>query len=176
MKSIPNFPDYAITRDGRVWSKPRKLPDGRRWEGRWLKSSYCSNGNSNKYFKIGLAINSQMFTRTIHRLVLETYVGPCPEGMEARHLDGDSKNNKVENLIWGTPKENQQDRFSHGTDSQGEKCSTSKLTEQDVRMIIYMYRTGLFLQREIAKLYNIAQVTTSRIVNRKTWKHLYAEI
>ncbi len=170
MKTIPGFPDYAITKDGRVWSKSRKLADGRHWEGRWLKSSFSSSG----YFKIGLAINCLGYTRKIHSLILETYVGPCPPGMQCRHLDGDSKNNRLENLVWGTSSENQQDRIQHKTDCQGEKCRTSKLTEQDVRMIVYLYRTGLFLQREIAKVYNIAQVTISRIVHRKRWKHLYA--
>ena len=51
----------------------------------------------------------------VHRLVLEAFVGPCPEGQEARHLDGDRLNNALENLAWGTRSENAQDRTVHGT-------------------------------------------------------------
>lgn len=51
----------------------------------------------------------------LHRAVLEAFVGPCPDGYECRHLDGNPTNNRVENLVWGTPSENMQDRWRHGT-------------------------------------------------------------
>lgn len=47
--------------------------------------------------------------RTVHSLVLEAFTGPCPEGMEARHLDDNPTNNRLENLVWGTRSENSQD-------------------------------------------------------------------
>jgi hypothetical protein len=53
--------------------------------------------------------------RLIHRMVLEAFVGPCPEGMECRHLDGDRANNTLTNLCWGTHTENIRDRGRHGT-------------------------------------------------------------
>ena len=44
-------------------------------------------------------------TEAVHRLVLEAFVGPCPEGMCCRHFpDRDPSNNKLENLSWGTKK------------------------------------------------------------------------
>jgi len=42
----------------------------------------------------------------IHRLVLETFRGPCPPEMEAIHIDEDRLNNSLRNLKWGTHKEN----------------------------------------------------------------------
>jgi hypothetical protein len=45
----------------------------------------------------------------LHRLMLETFIGPCPEGMESRHLDDCRVNNSIENLDWGTSKQNTQD-------------------------------------------------------------------
>lgn len=51
----------------------------------------------------------------VHRLVLQAFVGPCPPGMECRHLNGDEQDNRVENLRWGTPSENARDRVRHGT-------------------------------------------------------------
>lgn len=50
-----------------------------------------------------------------HRLVLEAFVGPCPEGMQACHNDGDRMNTRVGNLRWDTPKANSADRWRHGT-------------------------------------------------------------
>jgi len=38
--------------------------------------------------------------RRVDHLVLLAFVGPCPEGYECRHLDGDPANNHVDNLRW----------------------------------------------------------------------------
>jgi hypothetical protein len=54
----------------------------------------------------------------VHRAVLDAFVGPCPDGMECRHLDGNAANNKLDNLAWGTPAENRRDIALHGTDHQ----------------------------------------------------------
>lgn len=53
--------------------------------------------------------------RYVHQLVLEAFAGPCPRGLECRHLDGDAANNALSNLQWGTASENQRDRIAHGT-------------------------------------------------------------
>lgn len=50
----------------------------------------------------------------VHRLVLEAFVGPLPEGMVTRHLDGDHLNNELSNLAYGTYAENAQDTVRHG--------------------------------------------------------------
>ena len=169
-KDIPRFSNYSITVDGRVWSKPHKNTLGHNLKGKWLK---LQNGSSGYKF-IVLSVNSKKYTRLIHRLVLETYIGTCPMGMESRHLDGNKQNNRIKNLCWGTPQENELDKIRHGTKTRGEQCSWAKLTEQDVRMIIYMYRTGLFTQDEIAPQYGISRATVSDIIREKSWRHLWA--
>ena len=49
-----------------------------------------------------------------HTLVLLAFIGPKPQKLEVRHLDGNPKNNFVRNLKYGTTKENAQDRELHG--------------------------------------------------------------
>jgi hypothetical protein len=56
--------------------------------------------------------------RYVHSLVAEAFIGPRPIGLEVRHLDGDSTNNAVDNLRYGTHAENMQDRVKHGRDPQ----------------------------------------------------------
>lgn len=51
----------------------------------------------------------------VHRLVLTAFVGAREEGEVCRHLDGDSRNNHVSNLAWGTHEENMADMKRHGT-------------------------------------------------------------
>jgi hypothetical protein len=51
----------------------------------------------------------------VHKLVLEAFVGPAPDGLVCRHLNGDPADNRLENLCWGTRKENGEDASRHGT-------------------------------------------------------------
>lgn len=51
----------------------------------------------------------------VHRLVLAVFKGPCPDGQEVRHLDGDPSNNSLNNLVYGTTSENRYDSVIHGT-------------------------------------------------------------
>lgn len=53
-------------------------------------------------------------TTGVHRLVLEAFVGPCPEGMEALHGNAIRNDNRLCNLRWDTKSENSQDRVRHG--------------------------------------------------------------
>lgn len=45
-------------------------------------------------------------TRYLHKFVTEAFLGPCPEGMEVDHIDGDRANNRIDNLRYLTHAEN----------------------------------------------------------------------
>jgi len=131
MKPIPGFDNYCITKDGRVWSFPRRKSSK---NGIWLKSFTHLSG----HLSVCLYKNNKKSTKHIHRLVLETFVSKCPEGMECRHLDGNPANNSLDNLRWGTTKENMNDKIKHGKSNFGEKNNKHKLTDEKARMIIYI--------------------------------------
>ena len=98
-------------------------------------------------------------------------MGPRPEGMECRHLNGDRKDNRIENLRWGTRAENAQDRVIHGTDSKGERSGQAKLTEWDVVAIRSLAESEI--PRDIiAEAHQVSQSTVSEIYTRQTWRHL----
>lgn len=50
----------------------------------------------------------------VHRLVLLAFVGPCPVGMEARHLHGKSDRNMLASLEWSDHSTNLRDQKIHG--------------------------------------------------------------
>lgn len=54
-------------------------------------------------------------TKSVHRIVLEAWVGPCPAGLEGCHNDGDYTNNVLSNIRWDTRENNQLDKREHGT-------------------------------------------------------------
>ena len=39
----------------------------------------------------------------VDHMVLTSFAGPCPPGMECKHLDGDPSNNALANLCWAPP-------------------------------------------------------------------------
>ena len=136
--------------------------------GVWLTLNKGSRGYL--FVRLGSKNNPQ----PVHRLMLITFIGPRPKGMQCRHLDGNKENNRLDNLCWGTPKENQADRRKHGTDSRGITHGMSKLCEEQVRVIFQAYHDGYYTQREIAKAFGIAQTLVSAISKKSIWAHLWA--
>lgn len=67
-----------------------------------------------KYADVDWQTNGQRIHRRVHHLVLETFVGSRPKGLNALHDDDDRRNNHVSNLRWGTHSENMQDRAKNG--------------------------------------------------------------
>jgi hypothetical protein len=171
MKPIPNFPGYQVTTDGRVWSEPKP---GKHKKGKWLKPVMLNRG----YLRVTLC-NGRQYNCFIHRLVLETYIGPCPKGMECRHLDGNPANNNLNNLKWGTRSENSYDAVRHGVHPglkrKGEKHPSAKLTEDQVRLIYASYHNGLHTQKELADYFGISTQNICGICNGRNWKHLWSE-
>lgn len=52
--------------------------------------------------------------RSVHSLVLEAFVGPCPPGLMACHTNDDPTDNRIDNLSWGTRSQNSYDAVRNG--------------------------------------------------------------
>lgn len=70
-----------------------------------------------------LAGAGHSLTKKVHRLVLESFVGPCPQEMEALHRDGNKINCRLDNLHWGSRSQNCVDRVRHGVHNQARKTA-----------------------------------------------------
>lgn len=107
--------------------------------------------------------------RFVHRLVLEAFRGPCPAGMMACHGNGVPHDNRLENLRWGTPKENDDDKLRHGTYYRRWMCykrrRSQKLTDDQIREI----RTSDTPHTAAAKKYGVSEPTVYRIRKRRAW-------
>lgn len=109
----------------------------------------------------------------VHRLVLLAFVGPCPEGMECCHNDGNPKNNRLDNLRWDTPKNNQLDRGDHGTKVRGHDVYGSKLSKEQVLEIRKDYQSGKKgIVKRMKEKYCISGASIFNIIKRKTWSHI----
>jgi hypothetical protein len=108
--------------------------------------------------------------RFVHRLILESHRGPCPDGMECRHADGNRQNNAIENLSWGTYSENEADKLRHGTRRSGEDVYNAKLTLDDAKLMRAVYASGEWSQVQLARIFCVPQSTVSRIVRHESYK------
>lgn len=134
----------------------------------------CSYTNRGGYLMVILYQDGVAKQKQVHRLILEAFVGPCPDDMECCHNNGVATDNRLSNLRWDTHSENMKDKFRHDDQTHvGTHNSRCKLTENDVRMIIYMFRTGEFTQKEIAGMHGMDHSNVCCIVNKRSWKHIW---
>lgn len=127
--------------------------------------------DSDGYLLVSLFLNNKWNTHRSHRIILETFVGPCPKGMICRHLDGNPKNNRLDNLEWNTNSINMKDRTRHGTQPKGEKASQSKFSNIDILNMRHLYKNG-WTTGEIGRKYNTNHKVIWKIITYKTWTHL----
>lgn len=94
------------------------------------------------YMKCVLQKDGVTKNKRIHRLVLESFVGPCPKNCEGAHIDGDVKNNNLRNLAWKTSAQNKQDQIRHGTLAVCENSKFAVLSNEDVINIRKLRKAG----------------------------------
>jgi hypothetical protein len=100
----------------------------------FYKGRNLSPCNSSKHGHKGVTFGFDGVVKrlSVHRLILLAFVGPCPEGMEACHNNGNAGDNRLSNLRWDTHHNNNQDRKRHGTYPNGEAHPMAKITAEQV--------------------------------------------
>jgi hypothetical protein len=163
---LPDDPGYRVGDDGTVWTclvnrGPGFIP-GTDW--RQMRPGTQKNGA--RYVSI------RGHSRLVHHLVLEAFVGPCPEGMECCHRDDHRGNNALSNLRWDTHRANCQDAIRNGKQARGERHGIAKVTAEVVRAIRSEYAAGGVSQSALAKKHGLGQMQVSRIIRRERWAHV----
>lgn len=162
--------DYVVTTDGDVYS----LNYGK--SGKKHKLSPCKNKGSG-YLCVNLYYKKKLHRKYIHRLVAEAFI-PNPNSLpQVNHIDGNKKNNSVENLEWVTEKENTEHAFNHKlrTVHFGENATDSKVSEKTARKICEMLEQNEKGTREIADSLGVSFPIVSNIKHKKAWTHISKE-
>ena len=123
-KWIPGFEgQYKASTHGRIKSF-KKSTDG-----------LIMTGTSTKDGRIRVNLNGKKFL--VHRLILLTFTPNPPEDSDniVLHIDGDPTNNHLNNLKWGTFKENAQDKIAIHRNQQAQKLSKEKRRQEQMRAI-----------------------------------------
>lgn len=105
---------YEVSDLGRVRSIDREttFKDGRvrKFYGTVLSGAADRDG----YIQVMLKHRDRRQTKKVHRLVLEAFVGECPDGMESLHRNHRPSDNRIKNLTWGSHRQNMSDKSIAG--------------------------------------------------------------
>lgn len=131
-RPIPGYEGYyEASSHGRIRSVDRVVSRGNqsvRLKGKILSPAPLSSG----HLSLGLYKNSKGARKAVHRLVMQAFIGECPEGMEVLHADDNPANNHLWNLRYGTRSENLYDAVHNKKHHQSRKthCSRGHLLEE----------------------------------------------
>jgi hypothetical protein len=173
IRDVPEFLGYGVSADGRAWCRLRRgrLPRGciSRLGDTWRELKQVRDPDG--YLQISVVRDGRVTTPRVHRMVLIAFVGPRPEDEECRHLDGNRANNRLENLAWGTRKENAGDKWVHGTMAYGERSPNAILTDEEVRQVRRLLTQGK-TQERVAQQLGVSEPAISAIATGRNWKHV----
>ena len=149
---------YKIGNKGTVIGLSRSK-DNRYNNKQWILKQYQ---NKNGYMYVTLQKNKKRKTIKVHRLVAENFLENPDNLPQINHIDGNKKNNNVNNLEFCTAKHNMQEAYRLGLIKGGLKDKFGKDYPKKIN-IIGMYKDGILLEKfygtgEIKRKYNYVPV------------------
>lgn len=164
--NILGFPGYHITREGKLYNKGYPV------------KTFFHKG----YERTKLRNNKVSKNVKIHRLVAEAYI-PNPNNLPVvMHLDDNPLNNRLENLKWGTQKDNVYDAINkgrlklkginnpmYGVSRRGLFAPHTSLTVRSIRRLERLKLKGN-TNKYIAKRLKVSNATVGNYLNGKHYK------
>lgn len=158
---------YEVSDMGRVRRvAPRGNNQKREASGGLLKLGVIKDG----YLNVILREGGREQNRKVHRLVLESFVGPSE--LLCNHKNGNKQDNWLENLEWVTRSQNSRHAFDvlgHKVVS-GEDNGHAKLTWEQVREIRAKYKPRVYSVWKLAREYGVCGQGIHNIIKGKTWR------
>ena len=165
-RDIPGYEgSYQASSLGRIRSLPRLVPVhdrvhgisySRPCPGVILRQAVCDRAGH-------VSVHLGRYCRGIpvHQLVMLAFHGFPPAGMEAMHLNGNPRDNRPENLRYGTHSENMTDMYRNGK-------GNLKLTPEAVCQIRFGLACG-YSAGELACMYGVSDTCIRRIGKRRRY-------
>lgn len=163
--NIPGYPGYHISKRGKIYSRGDVNGKGILSKRYHLKQPHL---NKKGRYIIGLSQPGIGTTKwLVHRLVALVYL-PNPEGLPyVCHKDNVPTNNSVNNLYWGTQKDNMSQASKEGRmiQAKGKDSVHYKGTEIQRSYIPRLINLG-FTRKEISEIMNLGVQLVSDYYNK----------
>lgn len=168
-RPIVGYPGYRVNRRGMIESCWSRHARPSRMTETWQSLSPVRRRWGHQ--TVNLSRGGKKISRPVHRLDLEAWVGPCPEGLICCHNNGLPWDNRGENLRWDSYQANADDALRHGTRAKGSSCGATKLAEDDVVQIRRLW-AGCVQARELASRFGVSANNIRAIVRGNSWRHI----
>jgi len=156
---------YSVSNLGRVRAEVR-IQRNKLFRARILRP-----GLSHGYQQVFLTNHARVSrNERVHRLVLNAFRGPCPNGYEASHEDNDRANNHLNNLEWKPRAWNRAEPYRNGRTRgpyNAHEAARVQFTPEQYTDILAL--KGQRTERDVAKLYGVTHTTIGRIWRGLHW-------
>jgi hypothetical protein len=164
-KPIPDWEAYSISKCGEII---------RMQAGKGARVAHVLKQQKHKtrpYLMVRLHCDGKAKTFDVHRLVAITYLGEIPKDLNVCHINGDCKDNRLENLRIDTRSNNERDKVLHGTSNRGAKNGMNKHHVQTIIAIKHALKDGVS-SAEISRIFEIPSSQIRNIKNGYKWSWL----
>lgn len=159
-KTIDINPNYEVSNFGRVRNK----------KGHIIKLQVGTYG----YLQVNLDFNGKNKTKKVHRLVAKAFIPNIENKPQVNHIDGNKKNNHINNLEWCTNRENVQHAFDIGLNETMRKASS--ITIKNAQKIAHEKRKRAVIQTDLngnfVKEFSSAQEATDYYGIKDLYKYI----
>lgn len=164
-KNIPGYPGYQASSDGNIrsfWTK-----------GKYPKIIDVSTPRKNSVDSFGYQVinitgpTKKQSVQKVHRLVLLAFRGPSSKKY-GLHRNDNKSDNRIENLYWGTQKQNLDDQKKNGIHLHGEKCPWARLSLKEVEKIKKQANEG-YSNTQQGAMFGVSPSMISMIRNGRRW-------
>ena len=154
---------YEVSNFGQI---RRSRPGKATYVGKILKPRISKRGR----FHVCLRKNGLVANKDVHSVVASTFLGKRPKGKEINHIDGNCRNNNVDNLEYVSRKENMQHAYRLGLVKLGigEDQHLAKLTTEQVIVI----RSSNAPTRLLSRVFGVKPSTIKKVRKFITWQHV----
>ncbi len=159
-KDIPGYEgEYQASDQGQIKSLKREALS-RNWSTRQpfyrtVPERILKPGRYCKYGHVSVILRRGTNGQSVHQLVMRTFIGDPPEGMEVLHINGQPADNRLSNLRYGSRRDNILDVYRQGG-------RWRKLSTDDVEAIRFGLHCGI-RGSELAVMYGVSQTIISAI-------------